>query len=81
MGQTLASLPPGKRARLYRQFASDALSIAESAADNGQRANFLGMASGWHALALEAERALDLEETGSDASGTETAGEIANNHF
>ena len=62
MGQTLASLPPAKRAKLYRQFAADAIGFAESGADNDQRANFLGMASSWHALALEAERALELQE-------------------
>ena len=68
MGQTLASLPPAKRARLYRQFAADAIGFAESAQDNGQRANFLGMASGWYTLALEAERILELQEMGLESS-------------
>ena len=58
MGQLLASLPPEQRAERYRQFANDAMKKAQDSKDPDRRAEFLTLASGWHAMAVEAERAV-----------------------
>jgi len=56
MGQLLASLPPEQRAERYRQFAAHAVTKAQETTDPERRADYLTMASGWHAMAVEAER-------------------------
>ena len=58
VGQLLASLPPEERAERYRQFAAQAMIKATETANSDQRTEYLTMASGWHALAVESERAL-----------------------
>ena len=58
MGQLLASLPPEQRAERYRQFAAHAVTKAQETTDPERRADYLTMASGWHAMAVEAERYL-----------------------
>jgi len=49
-------LPSGQRAERYRQLAKDALRKARDSADNDRRAEYFGMASAWHAMAMEMER-------------------------
>ena len=68
MGQLLASLPPEQRAERYRQFAAHAVTKAQETTDPERRADYLTMASGWHAVALEAERLVDGAITGEDVS-------------
>jgi hypothetical protein len=58
LGQSLSSLPPEDRARLYRQFAAEAIRRSEQSARQELRAGHLSMAAGWHALALELEDSL-----------------------
>lgn len=58
VGQLLASLPPEQRAERYRQFASQAVVKSQEATDPDRKAEYLTMASGWHTLAVEAERSL-----------------------
>jgi hypothetical protein len=58
LGQSLSSLPLEHRARLYRQFAADAIRRSEQSARQELRAGHLSMAAGWHALALEVEDSL-----------------------
>jgi hypothetical protein len=60
LGQSLSSLPLEDRARLYRQFAADAIRRSEQSARQELRAGHLSMAAGWHALALEVEDSLGL---------------------
>jgi hypothetical protein len=59
VGQLLASLPPGKRAERYRQFASEAVRKSQEAKDSDRRAEYLTMAAGWHDIATEAERVME----------------------
>lgn len=56
VGQLLASLPLEERAERYRQFGAEAVKKAQEATDPDRRAEYLTMASGWHAMAVEAER-------------------------
>ena len=58
MGKLLASLPLEQRAERYRQLAAQAVIKAREETDPGLRAEYLTMASGWHAMAVEAERKL-----------------------
>jgi hypothetical protein len=48
-------LPAEKRAKLYRDFAADAIRRSQGATDEEMRADHLSMAAGWRALALEVE--------------------------
>jgi len=57
VGQSLSSLPAEQRAERYRQFAAQAMLKAKATEDPVSRAEYLTMASGWHTLAQEAERA------------------------
>ena len=68
VGQLLASLPIEQRAERYRQFAAHAVIRAQETTDPDQRAEYLTMASGWHAMAVEAERYLGLAIPGEDVS-------------
>ena len=54
----LASLPLEQRAERYRQLAAQAVTKAQEETDPDRRAEFLTKASGWHAMAVEAERYL-----------------------
>jgi hypothetical protein len=56
MAIDLGGLPAVERAKCYREFAKDALQKASVAADSSKRAEYLARASGWHILAVEAER-------------------------
>jgi hypothetical protein len=56
LGQSIESRPAAGRARHYRDLAAEAMRMAEAAATESLRAGYLAMASGWHALAQEAER-------------------------
>jgi len=76
MGQSLESLPPEQRAERYRQFAADAIKKAQDSQESDRRAEFLGMAAGWHTMAVEAERLAALRppgEAGSDDQASRTA--------
>jgi hypothetical protein len=59
VGQSLSSLPAAKRAKLYREFAADAIQRSQAATDETLRADHLSMAAGWRALAVEVEHAAD----------------------
>ena len=58
MGQLLASLPPEQRAGRYREFGAIAVLQSHETTDPVLQAEYLTMASGWHAMAVEAERYL-----------------------
>jgi hypothetical protein len=45
-----------ERAMRYRELAKDAFHRSQSACDVRQRTEYLFQASGWHALAVDAER-------------------------
>jgi len=62
LGQSLESLSPVQRAERYRQFASEAMRKGQGAADADRRSEYFAMAGSWHAMAVEAERALDAAE-------------------
>ena len=62
MGQSLSSLPLEHRARLYRQFAAEAIRRSEQSGRQELRAGHLSMAAGWHALALDVEESLGLTD-------------------
>jgi len=68
MGQLLASLPPEQRAGRYREFGAIAVLQSHETTDPVLQAECLTMASGWHAVALEAERLVDGAITGEDVS-------------
>jgi len=68
MGQLLASLPPEQRAGRYREFGAIAVLQSHETTDPVLQAEYLTMASGWHAVALEAERLVDGAITGEDVS-------------
>jgi hypothetical protein len=59
VGQSLSSLPAEKRAKLYREFAADAIRRSQAATDEILRADHLSMAAGWRALAVEVEHTAD----------------------
>jgi hypothetical protein len=61
LGRSFESLPPEERAEDYRQFASEAMRKARDAQDPDRRAEYLAMASGWHTMAVDAERAIRSE--------------------
>lgn len=46
------------RARHYRDMAEEAINAAESAQDNDVREEFMRLAQGWHALAMQMELAV-----------------------
>jgi len=52
------SWPPAQRAERYRQFANEAMEKSQEAKTPDIRAGFLAVAARWHAMALEAERAI-----------------------
>src|SRR5215471_11657266 len=56
LGQSFESLPKEQRARLYREMADAAFLKAQKAIDPTQRAEYLNMATSWHALAQEMEK-------------------------
>jgi hypothetical protein len=56
--QTPVSLPLEQRADHYRRLANETMNKAKEVQDPEKRAGFLTMASGWHAMAIEIERAL-----------------------
>ena len=58
MSHLIASLPPEQRAERYRQFAAQAVTMAQAESNPEQRAELLTVAAGWHSLAVEAERSL-----------------------
>lgn len=58
MGQSLDLLPPAERAERYRQFAAISMNKAQETTDPDRRAEYLAMASGWHSMAVEAERSI-----------------------
>jgi len=60
MGLSLEGLSPSQRAVRYREFANEALSKARETADPDSRAEYFSMASSWHAMAAEIERAAGL---------------------
>ena len=62
VGQALDSLPPKQRAERYRQFASDVMQKAQAAQHPDQKTEYLAMASGWHAMAVESELLATLDE-------------------
>jgi hypothetical protein len=66
VGQFLSALPRGQRAARYRRFAVEAVLRAREAFNPDQRAEYLTMASGWHAMAVEAERYLARTIPGED---------------
>ena len=68
MGQLLASLPPEQRAGRYREFGAIAVLQSHETTDPVLQDEYLTMASGWHAVALEAERLVDGAITGEDVS-------------
>jgi hypothetical protein len=57
LGQSLGSLPQERRAQRYREFADEAFRRACATADDEVRTNYLSMATRWHTLATEMERA------------------------
>jgi hypothetical protein len=56
MAIDLGGLPAVERAKCCREVAKDALQKASVATDSRKRAEYLARASGWHTLAVEAER-------------------------
>jgi hypothetical protein len=56
MRRSVVSLPPHKRAEHYREAAKEAVQKIQETFDKERRAELLAIASGWHALALDAER-------------------------
>ena len=56
VGRLLASLPVEQRAERYRQYAAQALIRSKASTDPAQQAEYIAMAAGWQALAVEAER-------------------------
>lgn len=67
MGQFFDSLPATLRAQRYREMADAAFLKAQRVPDPELRAEYLGLAAGWHAMAQEIEKAPDgrtqLEES------------------
>jgi hypothetical protein len=61
LGQSFDMLPLPQRLERYRHFAQHALKLAKDARDENMRAEFLSIASAWHALASEAERLIEAE--------------------
>jgi hypothetical protein len=51
------NLPKKERAERYRRLASEAFQRAEDSRDEELRSGYLSLASGWHSLASELERA------------------------
>ena len=60
LGRSLISLPASERAKRYREFAAAAVHKATKTTDHAARAEYLSMASSWHAMAVELERAPHL---------------------
>jgi hypothetical protein len=58
MGKDFGGLLSAERANYYRALANDAIQKAQAASEPGRRAECVSQASGWHALAMEAERAV-----------------------
>lgn len=56
MGQSDESLAPERRAAYYRSMAAEALRLAQTAIDEGQKASYLDIAARWNILAGETER-------------------------
>lgn len=50
-----------QRLSYYRRLAEEALRKASSTSDIDLHAGYLGMAAGWHSLAMEIERSLQTE--------------------
>ena len=55
VGWSFTSLPPQERCKRYREMADAAFLKAQYVKDREQRAEYLSMAAGWHAMALEME--------------------------
>ena len=55
MGQLFDALRPPERAQRYREMADAAFLKAKYVRDNDLRAEYLRLATGWHAMALELE--------------------------
>ena len=55
VGQSCESLPPKQRAHRYREMADAAFHRARDATDPERQAEYLGVAMGWHAMALDIE--------------------------
>jgi hypothetical protein len=62
LAQSIESLPAEARARHYRESAVEAFRLAEAVGDEGLRAAYLNVATGWHTMALDLELALDSEQ-------------------
>jgi hypothetical protein len=60
MAEFFGELPPRERVKRYRLLAAEAYARAQGAADATSRAQYLTIANGWHALAVEAEHAAEL---------------------
>lgn len=58
LGQSFESLPPEERAEHYRERADAIFLKAQRSKNPEQRAEFLTMATGWHAMATELEKTL-----------------------
>src|SRR4051812_19582840 len=54
------SLPPPRKAKIYRAHAADALKLADKASDPAVSAHYMRLAAQWHALATEAEHSPEL---------------------
>jgi hypothetical protein len=67
VGQLFESLPGETRAKRCREFATEALQRAAESASHDLRTGYLSMAAGWHALALEAEQAIETQQSAQTA--------------
>ncbi len=61
MASSVEGLPFAQRGEEYRRLAAEAMADAESAKSPALKVGFLRMASGWHALAMEAELAAEQQ--------------------
>jgi len=55
VGQLFDALPPPERTQRYREMADAAFLKAKHVKDDDLRAEYLRLAAGWHAMALELE--------------------------
>jgi len=55
VGLSIDSLPPEERSRRYRELADAAFYKATQTKDPKLHSQYLGLAMGWHAMALELE--------------------------
>ena len=77
VGQPFHMLPQKERAERYRQFATDLLQKAQQSVDPDQKAEYFAMASGWHTIAVESERAASAGDPASVASAPPHHDEVA----